>query len=136
MAANPLELFAAHRGLSESSEAEDSVRDRRRRARTTVHWQVQFFRKHTLEAVESLTENLSSEGFYCHSNIPFATGELLMCTLRLPRHDAGGRGPDCRLECEIRVMRVEPGDEFYGVACRIEEYRVIQSHAPGDHGPS
>jgi PilZ domain len=125
MSANPIELFTAYVGLNKPTELDSVTRsERRRRARTKVHWPVLLFRNHSAEAVESTTQNLSSSGFYCMANVSFAAGEILTCTLKVPTHDPNGRNLERSLECKVRVMRVEPpaANGLFGVAFRIEDY--------------
>ena len=92
-----------------------------------VHWPVLFFRDHAADAVESVTRNLSSGGFYCLSRLPFACGEPLICALKVPAHDPMGTERILALECRVRVVRCEPAaaEGFFGIACRIEDYRAI-----------
>jgi hypothetical protein len=84
---------------------------------------VLLFRNHQGEgAVETITRNLSSGGFYCLSSRPFAVGERLQCALQVPTTDPAQR--TCRLECHVLVMRVESAvDGQFGIACRTEDYR-------------
>jgi hypothetical protein len=127
MSANPLELFSAYGGLSKPAELQNPVAfERRKRARTRLHWPVLLFRNHTAEAIESLTRDLSSGGFYCVAKTRFTPGELLICTLKVPTHDPNGKHLERSLECKVRVMRVESQDEedTFGVACRIEDYHL------------
>jgi hypothetical protein len=141
MSANPLELFPAYPGPRKPAVLDidrdvERRSERRGRIRTTVHWPVRFFRNHTGEAVETLTQDLSSGGFYCLSPTPFVLGERLVCVLRVPTHRPGGKEADQTLECKVQVMRVDPAvqEEFYGIACRIEDYRFAPMHsAPAAH---
>jgi hypothetical protein len=129
MSANPLELSAAYSGLSKPLELENSLPlERRRRARNHLHWSILLFRDHAVDAVESLTRNLSSGGFYCVAGVAFTPGERLICTLKIPTHDPNGKHLEQRLECKVRVVRVEPqGTEgTFGLACQIEDYHFIQ----------
>ncbi len=73
--------------------------------------------------METITQDLSSRGFYCLSKKQFAVGDLLRCTLRIPTNDPGGR--ESHLECRVLVVRVEENaaDGQYGIACRTEDYR-------------
>src|ERR1041385_8215973 len=133
MSANPMEVFTAYVGPIKPASLEGDHRsERRRRVRTRVRWPVLLFRNQKPEAVESLTQDLSSGGFYCLSRTRFLLGEGLQCSLKVPTHDPSGREPDQTLECRIRVMRVDPAvlEEFYGIACRIEDYRFAPAH-PG-----
>ena len=105
--------------------------ERRQRPRTLVHWPVVFFRNPMGEAVETTTQNLSSCGFYCLLRAPLPAGELLFCTLRVPSHEASCQKSMRALECRVRVTRAEPAHEgFFGVACRIEDYRFLATQEP------
>ena len=75
--------------------------------------------------METITEDLSSDGFYCLSKVPFAAGEMLFCTIHIPIADAGCGAS--HLECRVRVVRVEKSsaDDKYGIACLTEDYDVI-----------
>ncbi len=81
------------------------------------------------DAEETITENLSSDGFYCFSTRPFSAGELLFSRLHIPTANCGYGAS--YLECRVRVIRVEKqraNDVNYGVACRMEEYRVVRAN--------
>ena len=129
MSANSLERSAVYGGLNKPAELENSLPfERRKRARNHLHWSVLLFRNQTADAVESLTRDLSSSGFYCVTGIAFTPGERLICTLKIPTHDPNGKHLERRLECKVRVMRVEPqdADGAFGLACQIEDYRFDQ----------
>ena len=103
------------------------VRERRRRARVQVHWPICFIRPGIPEILETVTHDLSSDGFYCRANTAFLPGEIGECTLRVPIHHPDN-GDRARLVlCRIHVIRVEAlgEDGLYGVGCRIEDYRFI-----------
>jgi len=128
MLVNPLELISSYVGVSKPTSMDRGIHDeRRKRARTMVHWPVLFFRDTAGEAIESITRNLSSGGFYCLSRVPFACGEPLICALKVPAHDPMGADRILALECRVRVLRCEltGADGFFGIACRIEDYRAI-----------
>ena len=123
MSTNPLELSAVYGVLAEPAENPPPA-ERRRRARSHVHWAVLLFRDHGGDVVESLTRNLSSNGFYCLSEVAFTPGERLICALKIPSHDPKGKHLEQRLECRVRVLRVEPHNPegMVGLACQIEDY--------------
>ena len=132
MSANPLELSLVYSCLKKPAEAEKPLLvERRKRARNHLHWSVLFFRTHSAEAVPSLTRDLSSSGFYCVTGVSFTPGERLLCTLKVPTHDPNGKHLEQKLECQVRVMRVEPQcvEGTYGLACQIEDYHFIQTVA-------
>jgi hypothetical protein len=126
MSALQVEACPVRVGKVESDGGQSAVRrtERRKRARTEVHWPVRLVSSSAEGAVDTITWNLSSDGFYCLSKVPFAPGESIHCTLRLPRYDATSR--QLALHCQIHILRVEAinGDTF-GIACRIEDYHFI-----------
>jgi len=129
MSANPLDRSAVYGGLNKPAELENSLPpERRKRARNHLHWCVLLFRNQAADAVESLTLDLSSSGFYCVTGVAFTPGERLVCTLKIPTHDPNGKHLERRLECRVRVMRVEPrgADGAFGLACQIEDYHFTQ----------
>jgi hypothetical protein len=102
--------------------------ERRGRVRINWHAPVLLFRSDTPEAIQTITENLSSTGFYCLAQTPLTVGERLICSIKVPTHDPSGRDSEHNLECKIRVMRTEPrGDGVYGIAFRIEDYQFQQA---------
>ena len=148
MLANPLEVMpgfpgphSSGNGLGDAATHSPAGRtERRTRVRTTLHWPVLFFRNGSGEAVESVTHNLSSSGFYCHSRVAITPGECLHCALTIPSHDPSGYEKARVLECRVRVTRVEPGltEDTFGIACQIQDYHLAvaedqRDHAPHDH---
>jgi hypothetical protein len=105
--------------------AVDRVRhdERRSRVRTKVRWPVLLQYGHG-GTLESVTENLSSKGFFCLAQTPVTSGETLLCWLTVPTHDPSCKDPTMVLECRVRVVRSEPVSSagLYGIACRIEDY--------------
>lgn len=130
MSASPPDLITTFVRRDKTAESANTSPDERRgRVRSSVHWPVSLFHSHQgAEAVESTTQDLSSAGFYCFSKTPFALGEFLRCALRVPANDSAGKEAQCRLECRVLVVRVEPNaaEGHYGIACRIEDYRIAQ----------
>jgi hypothetical protein len=124
MSANPLELFSVS-GAPRSGVAAVGFQhaDRRRKARTALHWPVILFRKHGGEAVESLTRDLSSCGFSFSAPSPFLIGEILNCSMKIPTHDPNGKLLERNLECRVRVVRVNAAEGGgFDVGCLIEDY--------------
>src|SRR5690349_11566312 len=75
-------------------------RDRRKRVRTSVHWPV-VFRSPANEVFETITQNLSSQGFYCLSSTPLASGQPLLCWVTVPTYDPTGGMSSVVLECDV-----------------------------------
>lgn len=104
--------------------------ERRSRARTEVHWPILLLREKGPNTIETVTENLSSMGFYCFSTVPVMPGESLRCSLQVPSHDPKGGERNITLECHVQVLRSErTANGSFGIACRIEDYRMIPGRA-------
>jgi hypothetical protein len=129
MLSRSVDHLPAYRNELRIDESDPVVRERRRRSRVRVHWPICFIRPGTTEIVETVTHDLSSDGFYCLVNTAFLPGEIMECTLGVPMHHphSGDRARPVR--CRVRVIRVEAlgEDGFYGVGCQIEDYRFISS---------
>ncbi|MGO9971174.1 MAG: PilZ domain-containing protein [Bryobacteraceae bacterium] len=103
--------------------------ERRKRVRARVHWPLYFSLPGTAEQVQTITQDLSSNGFYCVANAKFVPGEARECTLLVPTHHPNGGDPALPVLCKVRVIRVEVLAEagFYGVGFQIEDYRFVNS---------
>jgi len=125
-----LEPFPEYSVLKPSAEIEMPVpRERRRRLRADVHWAVSLLRCSSRTPIESVTDNLSSEGFYCRCDELFVAGEFLECIISVPTHSRNGQ-PEClALRCLVQVVRVEPltAGGRCGIGCHIEDHRVMPS---------
>ncbi len=133
MSTNPRELFTAKAGLGKPLNGDTAYRsERRKRVRTKVHWALLLFQE-SCEAVETVTLDLSSSGFYCLSRIPFSCGEVLICSLRVPTYEPSNNGGTLALECRATVVRSEPGaaNGLCGIACQIEDYRFATASRNG-----
>lgn len=101
--------------------------DRRRRTRTSLRCHLLLSMGNGVAAIETVTENLSSTGFYCLSPKPAIPGETLLCTLRIPAHHPSDHDESIRLECSAVVVRTESAhDGFFGIACSIKDYRIVR----------
>ena len=132
MSVKSLEQFPAYLGMNETGMSTLAGRvERRMRFRTRLHWEVRFFHPGLLNILETVTQNLSSGGFYCLAETPLVPGELMTCSLKLPAHHPSGGEQAVSLECKVRVIRVEArdADGLYGMGCRIEDYHFL--HAAG-----
>src|SRR5260370_4885550 len=129
MSANTTELSALYGTLKRPAEVENPLRtERRKRARNQLHWSLLLFSNQAADAVESLTRDLSSSGFYCITGVAFTPGERLICTLRVPTHDPNRKLLEQRLECKVRVVRVEPqrAEAMFALAGQIDDYHFSQ----------
>jgi hypothetical protein len=102
--------------------------DRRSKIRLSLSWKVCLTRHGETHGIEATTKNISSSGLYCIVAQAFVPGEAVHCVLLIPTFDP--EVPDRRmsLDCQTRVVRVEfVGPGQYGVAFRIESYKVVVS---------
>ena len=124
----PVETEAAATGAVHATIHATGTVERRKRVRTRLHWPVLMFRQRPgSENVESVTRDLSSNGFYCLARVQMLEGEELVCSIRIPTHDPHGKHLERTLECRVRVIRVVPQEAgVFGIACRIEDYHLSQ----------
>lgn len=110
------------------------IMERRHRVRLQVRWPVSIWAPNSSAPVETVTTDLSSDGFHCLSPMPLQPDSILACALTIPEtsnHAANGK---CRvLECQIRVIRLEAPnkDGDFGLGCRIENFRIATAARPG-----
>jgi hypothetical protein len=105
--------------------------ERRKRKRIALHWPVRLFRHQGTPSVESTTENLTSNGFYCVSQEPFHLGERLECIIAIPAGSFGYSNSPISLQCRVRVTRVEDQTSGYGLGCYIEDYDLLTNATQG-----
>ncbi len=127
MPLNVIDVLTARHAGRETVPADSAFRpDRRKRTRTRVHWPLLLLTEGATEQIESVTQNLSSIGFYCLSPTPLTPGQALLSTLKVPAYDPKGEDRTIHLECRAFVIRAEATpDGSFGIACRIENYRLV-----------
>ncbi len=102
--------------------------ERRKRLRMQVHWPVRFpGRGGALDGHETVTRDLSSDGFQCFAKVSCAPGESLMCILGVPTNDPQDAGRILQVKCKIRVVWVKQIDGGYSMGCRIENYQFVDT---------
>src|ERR1035438_543429 len=128
MASLPINRLPSDLEMPESPEKARSM-NRRKRTRAQLHWPLSFSLTGTTETVQTITQDLSSDGFYCIANARFVPGEARHCTLLVPTHHPGGENSPLHVLCKVRIIRVEVTGErgFYGVGCQIMDYRLVNS---------
>src|SRR5260370_31632850 len=102
----------------------------RTRTRFPLHWTVRVFRQPGRPSVESITKNLSSEGFYCITSEPFKLGERLQCMIVIPSGGSFGLESSVGLECHGTVRRMEKLPRGVGLGCHIEDYTLTGGSPP------
>ncbi|MGO4885154.1 MAG: PilZ domain-containing protein [Bryobacteraceae bacterium] len=98
--------------------------ERRACPRVPLQWALSIRRQEREEPViSSITENLSSHGFFCLADRPLAAGENVACVIKLPfpRELPASRA----LYCQAQVVWVRAAEDGrFGIACRIDDYSV------------
>lgn len=107
-----------------------ATRERRKRTRIALHWPVYLYRDQGAPPVESTTENLTSNGFYCVCKERFQQGEQLECVIAIPEGAFGYSAAPIRLQCRVKVMRVEKQMNDFGLGCSIEDYELLTEPEP------
>jgi hypothetical protein len=110
--------------------------DRRRRPRLRLAYPVRLRHLGDEEPVETKTEDLSCEGFFCISDHLFSPHETVECELVIPSGEPCQPVPehDIVLRCRAEVVRVVPAGPggMFGVACRLADYFIDQEIVEGN----
>jgi hypothetical protein len=114
-----MEIVAEH-GISHVVQEE-----RRKRQRMALRWPVRLFRDPAAPSVNSTTEDLTSNGFYCVSKVPFRPGERMECSIAIPAGSFGYAESPIRLQCRVCVTRVDNRGDGFGLGCYIEDYDLL-----------
>jgi hypothetical protein len=111
-----------------AQQEEKQAMDRRRRVRCPVRWAISISRQ-GYPRIQSVTENLSSAGFFCYCPVAFPVGDSLDCVIEMATAGLGRLSSPLRLCCQARVVRVEPDENSgrYGIACQINDYTLGES---------
>lgn len=109
--------------------------ERRRRPRVRLFYPVRLFRLGDGSRIDTRTEDISCEGFFCITRTRLLPNEQLECELVIPAgHNGAGSDEPIVLSCRAEVVRVERQEEslFFGVGCRLADYTIEheRSQAP------
>ena len=100
--------------------------DRRQSLRVPLHWTVYLTCRGVPHPSRSTTENLSRGGFYCCVTDPLTPGDHIQCDIIVPTHASQNPDAVLVLRCYVQVLRVELMAQGYGLACRIDDFSVLQ----------
>jgi len=101
--------------------------DRRRRPRLRLAYRVRLRRPGDTSPMETKTQNVSCEGFFCTIEGAFSPGESLDCELVISNQELGRSAELAMvLRCRAEVVRVapQPGTRSVGLACRLADYTI------------
>jgi hypothetical protein len=102
--------------------------ERRSRPRVRYAYPIRLSASNRPNVADGLTENLSSDGFYCTCVTPFTPGEELDCELILPSTESSGKCIVLRRRAKVlrlEIRGVEPG---FGIGCRFLESSELDRH--------
>lgn len=117
-------------GLARPIVEAPSGKDRRSGGRLNLALPLVLTRRGQRDPIQTKTENVSCNSFYCISDRPLFPDEVVDCELVIPGTDITSvPEPDLHLTCSARVVRVVGGhpNGGYGVACQLEDYTVTRS---------
>jgi hypothetical protein len=108
--------------------------ERRRRPRFRLFCPVRLFRLGSGSRIDTKTEDISCEGFFCVTGSLLSPKEQLECELVIPI-DSRNSDEVLILRCRAEVVRVERQKEnlFFGVACRLADYRIERERSHRHH---
>lgn len=104
-----------------------SMSERRKLTRCALKWPLLLWRRDGVRAVQGVTRNISSEGFYCSTKTSFMPGESLECCVEMASQDQEGNRIFIDLHCQVEVVRVDiigVTPEF-GLACKLLSYSIL-----------
>jgi hypothetical protein len=133
MSTGPADAKVDHPAINKIHGSSPKIMERRRRVRFEVQWPVCIWASDS-PPVETVTTDLTSDGFHCLSPVPLEPSSLLACTLMIPEiPNQAGNGKRRVLECQVRVIRLEPPnkDGDFGLGCRIENFSIATDGRPG-----
>jgi hypothetical protein len=100
------------------------ARDQRSTPRLPLTYSLLLSRPGEALSVVTKTENVSSKGFYCVSELRFLPRERLMCEMVIPSGSNQFKEDDLVLYALAEVLRVTRRGREFGVACRLESYTI------------
>jgi hypothetical protein len=106
--------------------------DRRRHPRLRLSYLLRLLRPGHSTGIQTQTEDLSCDGFYCIADHPVLPQEMVECELLIPGELAGDPlESGLVLRCRAEVVRVVPDPlaPRFGIACRLEAYTVNRNIA-------
>jgi hypothetical protein len=105
--------------------------DRRYRPRLKLALPLVLFRSGEADGIETKTEDVSCDSFFCVSDHPFSLDDRLECELIIPGDKLSSvPESDLRVRYRARVVRVVAnGLRGFGVACQLEDHTITRSEA-------
>jgi hypothetical protein len=99
--------------------------ERRVHQRVRVRWSLSLLKKQgQTRVLTTVTENLSSQGFFCVVDERLAAGERVECILKFPLRTETNSPRSLRCEAEVIWVSVLDGGRF-GIGCRIDDYTFV-----------
>jgi PilZ domain len=125
MSANSIEQVSAYQAMTGNA-VPSGWSERRKRGRIQVHWPLSFSSPGLPDLIETVTSNLSSNGFYFLCKTPFRSGEFRTCTLGVPTNHPWSADRVLWVQCKVKVIRIQPHtDGVFGIGCQIQDYHFV-----------
>jgi hypothetical protein len=105
------------------------VTERRNQPRTSLRVPLYLLPQGATAPIQTETEDLSLEGFYCYTERPFLPGECFHFLMFLPpaTKSSLALGGLCLQGCVQLVRLTATGDLRYGLGCHLMSYRVLSN---------
>jgi len=103
--------------------------ERRNQPRTNLRVPLYLLPKGATVPIQTETQDLSLEGFYCYTERFFAPGEYCQFLMLLPpaTKSSFALGGIC-LQGSVQIVRLTvTGDLKYGLGCHLMSYRVLSN---------
>lgn len=114
--------------LTQSKVLPQEVADRRRRPRLRLAYPLRLLPADRRSSIETKTEDISCEGFFCLTESTLRLRERLECELLIPANtdDLDALEETIVLHLDAEVVRVvrHSNDSLFGIGCRIADYTI------------
>lgn len=94
-------------GIYNIRRSSSKTTERRRRVRLQAKWPVRIWAPKMSAPMETITTNLSSDGFHCFSPARLEPGEIVACTVTIP-DISNHAGNQRRRVLELFIYRARP----------------------------
>jgi hypothetical protein len=101
--------------------------EKRKHPRFKLACPVRIHRDGDPREIETHTEDISCDGFFCRSDHAFLPHEHLDCEVLIPGSELhSAAGGQLVMSCRVEVVRLVPAapQAKSGIACRVEDYSI------------
>ena len=104
------------------------IHERRKQRRLPLRWPIRLTAP-PLGTINTKTENLSAQGFFCFLESTLALGSILDCSLTIPNYNPAAAEAMRSILCQAEVVRLEVSGKKsgIGVGCRILDFTLAKA---------